>query len=195
MRILKSLLVLGLAFLLLSSCTNPFRPELLDVSGTDADMLNNTPEKLLRNLERAYQEMNIDLYLSLLHPEFRFELIASEVGQIGVDLNGDEIPDAWGGYEQEREFTTGMFVDGSSDGLYPPPDNISLRLQIPPQDKWEKDPAVGHEDWIIITCSFDLILSYVSSNSSFNASGKASFYLRPVDNRWYIAIWRDESYI
>ncbi|PKN73560.1 MAG: hypothetical protein CVU50_02260 [Candidatus Cloacimonetes bacterium HGW-Cloacimonetes-3] len=195
MKTLKHLLLLVLALLLLSSCTNPFRPKLVDVSGTDTDMLNSTPEKLLRNLERAYQEMNIDLYLSLLHPEFRFELIASEIGQIGIDWNGDDIPDAWWGYEQEREFTTGMFINGSSDGLYPPPDDISLRLQIPPQDKWEKDPAIGHEDWIVITCSFDLILSYFASNSSFNASGKASFYLRPVDNRWYIAVWRDESYI
>lgn len=195
MRIHRFLPLLFALIVLLTSCNNPFRPELKDVSGIDDEQLNSTPEKLLRNLERAYQEKNIDLYLSLLHPDFRFELIASEVSQIGVDLNGDQINDSWWGYEQEREFTTRMFIEGSSDGVYPPPDDISLRLQIPPQDKWEKDSTVGHEDWIIITCNFDLILSYVSTNSSFNANGKASFYLRPVNNRWYIAIWRDESFI
>ena len=181
--------------ILLSSCNNPFRPELKDSSGIDDEQLNSTPEKLLHNLERAYQEKNIDLYLSLLHPDFRFELIASEVSQIGVDWNNDQISDSWWGYEQEREYTVRMFTEGSSDGVYPPPDDISLRLQIPPQDKWEKDSTVGHEDWIIISCNFDLILSYIGTNSSLNANGKASFYLRPVGNRWYIAIWRDESYI
>jgi hypothetical protein len=195
MRTLKSLLLLTLALLLLTSCDNPFRPKLFDVSRGDEEVLNSTPEKLLRNLERAYQEKNINLYLSLLHPDFRFELIASEVSQIGVDFNDDNIYDSWWGYEQEREFTTRMFRDGSSDGQYPPPDAISLRLQIPPQDKWEIDYTIGHENWVIVTCSFDLILSYVATNSSFNARGKASFYLRPVGKRWYIAIWRDESYL
>jgi hypothetical protein len=177
----------------LSGCNNPFRPKLHDVS--DAEMLNSNPIELLNNLQRAYQEKNINLYLSLLHPEFRFELLASEYNSIGIDLNGDFLPDEYWGYEHEKELTTRMFRDGSSDGLYPPPDDISLRLQIPPQDKWEKDDTVGHEDWIIINCSFDLVLSYYESNSAFNANGKASFYLRPVGDRWYIAIWRDESYI
>jgi hypothetical protein len=54
---------------------------------------------------------------------------------------------------------------------------------------------VGHEDWIIIPCNFDLILSYQESNSSITANGIARFYLRPVGNGWKIAIWRDESNI
>ncbi|GAB1468949.1 hypothetical protein MASR2M64_17170 [Candidatus Cloacimonadota bacterium] len=191
----KLLVLLLLSFMLFSGCNNPFRPKLNDISGPNNIMLNDTPEKLLRNLERAYQEKNIDIYLSLLHPDFRFELIASEVSQIGVDLDGDHIKDAYWGYDLEREYTTRMFTDGSSDGLYPPPDDIVLSLTIPPQNKWEQDPALGHEDWIIITCTFNLTLSYTATNSSLNANGRASFYLRPVGNRWYIAIWRDESYI
>jgi hypothetical protein len=27
------------------------------------------------------------------------------------------------------------------------------------------------------------------------SNGVARFYLKPIDNRWYIAIWRDESNI
>ncbi|MDD2230239.1 MAG: hypothetical protein PHY48_12605 [Candidatus Cloacimonetes bacterium] len=195
MTIPKLLALLLLSLMLLSGCNNPFRPVLKDISGINDDMLNDSPEKLLRNLERAYQEKNIDLYLTLLHPDFRFELIASEINQIGVDFNGDNINDSYWDYDQEREFTTRMFIEGSSDGIYPPPDDIDLRLIIPPQDKWEQDPALGHEDWIIITCTFNLTLSYTATNSSLNANGRASFYLRPVGDRWYIAIWRDESYL
>ncbi|MBP8704813.1 MAG: hypothetical protein KBI19_02350 [Candidatus Cloacimonas sp.] len=66
---------------------------------------------------------------------------------------------------------------------------------MPPSERWENDPEVGHEDWIIIPCNFDLILSYQESNSSITANGIARFYLRPVGNGWKIAIWRDESNI
>ena len=177
--------------LLLSSCTNPFRPKLLDIS--DAEILNRNPVELLQNLERAYREKNINVYKALLHPDFRFELISSEVSQIGIDVNGDGIRDSWWGLDKEIEYTTRMFTTGSSDGTYPVPDDINLRLQIPPAEMWENDPEMGHEDWIVIPCSFDLALSYASANTTFTANGIARFYLRQVENRWLIAIWRDES--
>ena len=110
-------------------------------------------------------------------------------------MNGDGMRDSWWGYDQEIEYTDRMFNRGSSDGTYYPPDEIKLRLQIPPSDRWQTDPEVGHEDWIIIPCNFDLILSYKESNSLFNANGIARFYLKPVKNGWQIAIWRDESNI
>lgn len=184
------MLVLLLA-MLLSSCVNPFHPRIFDISGDEIQ--NRTPIELLQNLERAYTEKSINIYRSLLHKDFRFELIASEVSQIGIDLDGDGLRDSWWGYEQEIDLTDRMFSFGSSDGQYPPPDEITLRLQIPPQDVWENDPELGHEDWIVIPCSFDLLLTYSPTNSSFNANGVARFYLRPVADRWYIAIWRDES--
>lgn len=194
MTILKRFsLPLFVLALLLSSCHNPFRPKLYDIS--DTSILNRTPTELLQNLERAYREKNINIYKALLHQDFRFELIASEVSQIGVDVNGDGLRDSWWGYDQEVEYTNNMFNQGSSDGQYPPPDEINLRLQIPTEDLWQNDPEIGHEDWIVIPCSFDLMLSYKATNSSFNASGIARFYLRPSGNRWYIAIWRDESYL
>lgn len=184
-------LLLLLLTLLLSSCVNPFRPRLNDVSNDE--ILNLSPQDVLQNLERAYREKNINVYRSLLHEDFRFELIASEVSQIGIDVNNDGLRDSWWGYEQEVELTNRMFNFGSSDGNYPSPDEITLRLQVPPSEIWENDPELGHEDWIVIPCSFDLILSYTSTGSSFNANGVARFYLRPVEDRWYIAIWRDES--
>ncbi|MGI6197782.1 MAG: hypothetical protein ACOYIS_01470 [Candidatus Cloacimonadaceae bacterium] len=185
-----ALLILSLAF---GSCRNPFCPKMVDESVQE--IKNNTPIELLQNLERAYKERNIDIYKTLLSPHFRFELISSEVGLIGIDVNGDGINDSWWGYDEEVEFTNNLFKHGSSDGLYPPPDDLLLRLQIPPESDWEKDPEVGHEDWIVIGCLFDLSLVYHASNTSINASGVARFYLEPIGDRWYISIWRDESYL
>ncbi len=191
MKTTKFIPFLGLMLTLLSSCVNPFSPKLYDIS--DAEIQSRTPEELLQNLERAYKEKNLNIYKVLLHPEFRFELIASEVSQIGIDVNGDGLRDSWWGYDKEIELTDHMFHIGSSDGVYPPPDEIHLRLQIPTQDLWQNDPELGHEDWIVIPCNFDLILSYTATNSSFNANGVARFYVRQVGDRWYIAVWRDES--
>ena len=186
-------IILLFLVLLLSSCRNPFCPELYDVSKDEIQ--NRTPEELLQNLERAYTERNINIYKSLLHPDFRFELLASEVSLIGIDMNNDGMRDSWWGYAQEVEYTDRMFNKGSSDGTYPPPDDIKLRLQIPPSERWQNDPEVGHEDWVIIPCNFNLILTYQESNSSINANGIARFYLRPEGRDWKIAIWRDESNI
>jgi hypothetical protein len=188
----KTLIILPLLLLILiSGCRNPFRPRIVDNSN-DA-VLNRTPREVLHNLERAYREKNINIFKSLLSEDFRFELISSEVSQIGVDVNGDGIRDSWWGYEEEVQFTNNLFNYGSSDGIYPPPDQIQLRLQIPPEENWELDPEIGHEAWIVIPCYFDLSLTYLQSNSMIVANGVARFYLRPGNNRWYIAIWRDES--
>ncbi|HNX38545.1 MAG TPA: hypothetical protein PL124_10435 [Candidatus Cloacimonadota bacterium] len=193
MAIRNSIRILALALLavLLGSCRNPFRPQL--VYELDSGLHNSTPKELLESLQRAYQDKNIKLYKKLLTPDFRFELLAAEVSQIGTDVNGDGIRDSWWNYEQEIEYTENLFTNGSTDGVYPPPDQIQLRLQIPPENLWDIDPEVGHEDWIVIPCVFDLVLSYLSSNTTISASGVARFYLRQIGNGWYIAIWRDES--
>lgn len=186
----KLLLLLACA-LLLAGCWNPFRPPLQDESA--AEIRNRTPLELLNNLERAYSERNIEIFKSLLAPDFRFELISTEVSQIGIDVNGDSILDSWWGYEQEVEYTRNLFTDGSSDGSHLPPDELQLRLTVPPEEIWEPDPELGHESWVVIPCGFSLILTYHSTNSALTANGVARFYLKPVANRWYIAIWRDES--
>ena len=177
--------------LLGASCRNPFRPEL--IYNTNNDLQNRDPKQVLQSLERAYQDKNIDLYKKLLAPDFRFELLSSEVNQIGIDVNDDGIRDSWWGFEQEIQLTENLFKYGSSDGNYPPPDQIELRLQVPPENLWELDPEVDHEDWVIVPCVFDLSLTYLSSNSSLNASGVARFYLKETNKRWHIVIWRDES--
>lgn len=177
--------------LLLSSCWNPFHPPLIDIS--DGSLRCGTPLDVLQSLELAYKERNINIYKELLAPDFRFELISSEVGQIGIDVNGDGIRDSWWGYDQEVLYTGNLFTSGSTDGSTPAPDELTLRLQIPPEANWEKDPELGHEDWVVIPTPFDLKLNFYASNSMLTASGVARFYLKPANNRWYIAIWRDES--
>ncbi len=184
-------LLLLVAALLLGSCWNPFHPPLIDNS--DGSLRYRTPLETLQSLELAYKERNINIYKELLAEDFRFELISSEVGQIGIDVNGDGIRDSWWGYDQEVLYTGNLFNGGSTDGNTPAPDDLNLRLQIPPEVNWEEDPELGHEDWVVIPCNFDLKLSYYSSNSMITASGIARFYLKPANNRWYIAIWRDES--
>ena len=190
MKTAKFVLIL-LITLLLSSCQNPFRPELRDNSS--ASILNRNPEELLRNLEKAYQEKNNNIFKQLLHEDYRFEMLQSEVNSIGIDMDGDGIRDSWWDRDKEIEITENMFISGSSDGNFPVADKIELRLQIPPQELWELDPAEGRENWIIIPCYFDLTLTYYSSNSSYVANGIARFYVVEEGGRWYIRIWRDES--
>lgn len=187
----KLSLFLLAGMLLLAGCWNPFRPPLEDDSS--AGIQNRTPLELLNNLQRAYSERNIEIYKGLLAPDFRFELISAEVNQIGLDVNDDGIADSWWGYDQEVEFTANLFTNGSSDGTRPPPDDLVLRLTIPPEENWETDPELGHETWVVIPCGFNLSLTYLESGTALTANGLARFYLKPVANRWYIAIWRDES--
>jgi hypothetical protein len=189
MKTVKYLLLFLLLFI--GACNNPFRPPLIDTSSDE--LLNRSPEELLKNLEKAYKEKNINIFRNLLHPDYRFELLSSEYQQIGIDMDGDGRRDSWWGYDHEIEITRNMFERGSSDGSFPVADAIELRLQIPPQEMWERDPADGMEDYIVIPCYFDLILSYQQSNSSYVANGVARFYLAEVDGQWKIIIWRDES--
>ncbi len=186
-----SLLLLLLLALALGSCRNPFHPPLIDNSNTT--LQNRTPREVLQNLELSYRERNINIFKNLLAPDFRFELISSEVGQIGLDLNDDGISDTYWSYTEEVQFTDNLFNYGSTNGSYPAPDDIQLRLQIPPDENWETDPELGHETWVVVPCIFDLKLTYLSTNSMITASGVARFYLKPSGNRWFIAIWRDES--
>lgn len=192
MTFLFRILPIILIALLVSSCTNPFNPNL---RRNDAEIaVNDSPQAVLQTLEQSYRQKNINLFKSCLDPAYRFELISSEVMQIGIDLNNDGQKDDWWGYDTEVDYHQNLFLDGSSDGR-PPPSQISLNLIIPPTTEWEADSMAGHEGWVIITCAFDLQLISADTYSIDTSSGSAVFFLKPVGNRWYIAIWRDQSNI
>ncbi|OQY37198.1 MAG: hypothetical protein B6226_05440 [Candidatus Cloacimonetes bacterium 4572_65] len=55
------------------------------------------------------------------------------------------------------------------------------------------DNELGHENWVIVSTHFELQLHFNVSNTMFSANGNTRFYLRPNNNEWEIAIWRDES--
>ncbi len=189
----RLILVLICFCLLMTSCTNPFHPKLRN-NGINTQ-INDSPEAVLLALELSYKQKNINLFQSCLAPDFRFELLSAEVNVIGIDWNDDGLKDSWWGFEQEVEYHTNLFLEGSTDGIYPPPDQINLRLQVPPQAQWESDTQVGHEEWVVIPCLFNLELTYTANGSNLTSNGVARFYLKPINNRWYIAIWRDESNI
>ena len=176
----------------IGGCVNPFHPNLR--FNNDNQSNTNTPLIVLKNLETAYCQRDIKLLKNILAPDFRFELVSSEVNLIGIDVNHDGIRDSWWGVDQEIEFTDNLFNRGSSDGIYQSPEQIVLRLQIPPESQWVHDPDPAHEGWLIISCLFDLQLIY-SPSSTITSNGSATFYLKQINNRWYIAIWRDESNI
>ncbi len=186
-------ILLCICLFLTSACTNPFHPRMQD--SDIVNVVNDSPASVLQSLEQAYTQKNLQLFTRCLASDYRFELLSSEVSSIGIDWNNDGLKDSWWGYEQEVEYHRNLFTEGSSDGSYPPPDQINLRLQIPPQEQWQSDPESGHEAWVVIPCLFDLQLLYTSSNSSIGSNGVARFYLKPINNLWYIAVWRDESNI
>ncbi|HOV16639.1 MAG TPA: hypothetical protein PLF50_03995 [Candidatus Cloacimonadota bacterium] len=189
----KLLFLLAIAALLAGSCTNPFHPELSN--NNEEIEAFQTPDALLHTLRDAYTQKNINLFSACLAPDFRFELLSAEVNTIGIDWNNDGIKDSWWGYEQEVEYHRNLFIEGSSDGSYPPPDQINLTLQVPPDTQWENDPEVGHETWKVIPCLFNLQLIYSTGTSSLSSNGVARFFVKPVGKRWFIAVWRDESNI
>ncbi len=185
-------LFLLLSILFTFGCTNPFHPEATEnVDNGDFYPFDN-PKNVLLNLQLSYQQQNLELYEKCLSDSFRFELISSDVSQFGVDMNGDGINDSWWGYQQEISYHRNLFIDGSSDGNLKTPDQISLNLQIPPEESWQIDNQEGHEGWIIIPCHFDLQL-FLTNASNILSNGYALFYLKEEAGEWKIAVWRDES--
>ena len=166
------------------SCTNPFNPNLKDDGpGRQIGYPNDRPDNVLRNLALAYNQKNLDLYISTLDKDFHFYVLSADIPELGV---------AWWGYEKEIEFHRNLFSRGSSNRSHPVPNAIFLDLSIPPPTAWYPDSQVGHENWIVIRCSFNLRLTF-SMQSDLFASGFARFHMKPVDDRWYIGKWVDES--
>lgn len=178
--------------LLINGCTNPFNPDVIKNTQSNEVHDNTTPRNVLKNLETAYNQQDLELYMSCLSTSFRFELISVEIDEIGIDMDGDGIKDSWWDYDKEVEYHRNLFRDGSSDGRYPSPDNIYLNLQIPHEDAWLTDNQQGREDWIIIPAFFNLAIN-IYGTSNITAEGYARFYLRPEGNEWRVIIWRDES--
>lgn len=177
--------------LLIMGCENPFNPVSNPVD-QPTTFANETPEDILKNLEDAYGQKNLDLYKYCLAEDFRFQLISSEVNEIGIDIDNDGYSDDEWGFQQEIKYHENLFETGSSDGQYPPPDQIDLRFGG--EAYIDDDTEDGHDGWKIVSSYFTLNLSF-NDSTNLSALGYARFYLKPVDGEWKIAIWRDESNI
>ncbi|MCD4652120.1 MAG: hypothetical protein K8S56_10115 [Candidatus Cloacimonetes bacterium] len=176
-------------------CSNPFNPDMRQQRVTTPPIGASDPRILLTNLEDAYNQQNIELYKSCLSDSFVFVLLSSEYNEIGVDMEPyDGIKDNWWGVEQEVQYHENLFGSGSSDGKYPPPYNISLNLQIPPEEMWQQNNEVGKGHQIIIPCFFDLSLNF-EELADIKATGKALFYVQEENGFWKIIRWQDESSI
>lgn len=178
--------------LTLLACENPFNPSSNKPDIPTDFQPNTTVEILLQNLEDAYSQKNLELYEYCLSDDFKFQLIASEASDIGIDVDNDGISDDEWGFQQEIEYHQNLFESGSSDGQYPPPDQIDLRFGGEPII--EDDTEEGHEGWKIVSSYFNLNLTF-SGSTNISALGYARFFLKPVNEEWKIVIWRDESNI
>ena len=181
--VLRLIYVIVISSLL--SCINPFNPGIIENEQNFSTFSQDTPDNVLKNLMIAYNQKSIEMYKETLYQDFRFYVVSQHVPEIGQD---------WWGYEQEIEYHTNLFSRGSSDGRLLPPNNITLNLEIPPSNMWQLDNKVGQENYVIISCHFNLILSYVSG-VNISAAGFARFHLKQLNGKWFIAIWVDESYI
>ncbi len=180
-----------IAFMIITlGCDNPFNPDSENNNNPTESNPNDSPENLISNLELAYNQKDIDLYKSCLADDFRFQLIETDVTDIGIDLDSDGIPDSEWGYQQEIEYHSNLFGDGSSDGQYPSPDTINLTFTSLIIDD---DIEEGHEGWKIVDCHFSLQLFFTADNTALSANGYTKFYVRPIEDEWEIAIWRDQS--
>ncbi len=184
---------LVLSILFTAGCDSPFNPDMRKPMETVTNPIAVSPEIALQNLQNAYNTQNIDLYKQCLSESFTFVLVSSESTEIGIDMDGDGLKDDWWGYDEEVEYHENLFVYGSSDGRTPPPYNISLTLQVPPDSIWSYSQIDDETYNLIIPCYFDLRLSYESSEIVSN--GYARFFLTEDEGVWKITRWQDESNI
>ncbi len=188
----KSIVVIFVYILFLSACENPFNPSTIPTPEDQYDF--STPQQTLSNLESAYKNMNIDLYKRCLSDDFQFQLLANETEEIGVDFDNDGVYDDSWGYAEEVTFHENLFINGSSDGTMRPPTDIVLIIGIPPEESWPIDENPEHTGWRVLPCTFNLKLQ-IDSSYVISSWGNATFYMKPVDNEWKVAIWRDRSQI
>jgi hypothetical protein len=192
MNIYSKIAIIALIMLMITACENPFNPSSNDVNTSTDFTPNDEPTDLLRNLEDSYRQKNLDLYKYCLAEDFRFQLISTEVSDIGIDLDNDGFADDEWGFQEEIQYHENLFESGSSDGQYPPPDQIDLSFGGEPII--DDDTEDGHEGWKILSSYFTLNLRF-DDGSNLSALGYVRFYLKPIDGEWKIAIWRDESNI
>jgi len=198
-NIIRIALVALMAGGLLNSCILDPKNEKND----DDDGGTSTPyedltqrDHILINLDKAYNEMNINEYRNLLAPGDDFTFFFSQ-----ADIDSGHVENSSWGRAAEESATHNMFnrVPSKDEGFVI--DRIDLRLDYTPgEDVWVLDAgAPGNhegEDWYERTVTYNMTIT--AGNDSFISTDIiASFVIKLVDMgggdmRWKIIAWRDD---
>ena len=150
-------------------------------------------DHVLLNLDKAYNEMNIDEYKRLLVNEFTF-FFSQE------DIDSNLVQNVSWGRLAEEEATSNMFnrVPSTKEGFVI--DRIDLRLDYTPgDDVWIREVGSpgNHEgeDWYERTVTYNMTIT-AGDESFISVDIIASFVIKQVDVNgamiWKIVAWRDD---
>ncbi len=172
-----TLLILLSLVLILSACSNPFAPK-TEAPPEDTVRppapLATTPELVIANLERAFQDRDKDLYETLLDRDFWFT---------ETDCNGELV--FANGLEEELEIMGSR--DGSSQGIFDIFREVEFDFTLQERerefgsefpDAYEGDPD-GHpdEDWEVFRGRVQILL-LENSNDGFRVDQTMTYKLR-----------------
>jgi hypothetical protein len=138
--------------------------------------------KVIENLEYAYNNMNLDLYMSCFRSDFEFHLLEVNWQNYGFDESACQCS-TWWGYDLEQQFHESMFNQAYGIDLV-----LSGTSQVP----WSGD-STGES--LQLYRVFDLKVYTVETlEDGYRASGGAIFICRQdADGEWYIWQWWDQS--
>ncbi len=170
----------------LSGCWNPFAPPGGDPHDVDEGFRERTsPENVIHNLVRAYEEMDAEYYLACLADTFEFWLYPPDVAE------DPELPGCgYWGKADEVLIAEGMFCEGSNI------DYITLTLT---QRNESEIPAADPSDPSSWQYEHDTDLRvYIGENQLWaNAGARFLFSVDPNETAsngadlWEIAKWED----
>jgi len=134
-----------------------------------------SPAGVIRGIECAYNNQDINYYADMLDPDFTFYFDPRDIQDHGT-------PTSWG-YDEELEATQNLF-DSVDDG------GISLAVNL----EGQPEPGPGDEVWDLN--GVDYLLIVITCDVTYRADGFANFRTR-VDGlwrgqpRWWLWKWWD----
>lgn len=158
------------------ACQNPFatrEAEEPSQERTNRDIPSD-PETVMRNLQSAISEMNVDNYMfCFLNSAQDFQFVPDPF----VKENNPGLFDAWDDASEKGYFT--------QLANYLPNDSLSMLLLT----------VVSTEDFqdsVLLRRKYDLLLRHTYSDKISNrAVGQCDFWLVQKDGYWYIKRWLD----
>jgi hypothetical protein len=183
---LKILLVLCAIAAAVSVSCEADRVTPTDVTPKDQPRDLQTKDDVLRNLELAYIDRNIDEYEKLLDVDFAF--VFSE-----DDYRAGNTPAHWGD-ASERDANR-KILDPNLSGDHRVV-SVDLRLDYPKGDWTAEDPNQNHpgETWYVKTVDYDMVIKTADDWEYRAIDHRAEFKIRWDDtvDRWAIVEWSDD---